>query len=218
MQISFGTEANQRSSSKRVLNAGCGANEPNRLHPFFRDQSWTEVRLDIDARVKPDIQGSIADLSKLNDASFDAIWCSHNLEHLLPHEVGSAIAGFRRVLKPDGFVVITSPDLEAIAELVVDGRLEDVAYQSPAGPITALDMIYGHARSIEHGNHFMAHHTGFTTERLGRLLVEGGFVEALVMKGTGFDLWALGLMPQSNKPELLRRFRANKLNFDPEAS
>jgi SAM-dependent methyltransferase len=203
---------------KRVLNAGSGPHEVDRLHPVFRNSDWTEVRYDVDKRVKPDIVGSIVDLGSIGNATFDAIWCSHNLEHLYTHDVPKALAEFRRVLRPDGFALICTPDLETIAELVVSGHLEDVAYQSSAGSITALDMLYGFSASIERGNLFMSHHTGFTTDRLGRLLVDSGFSEVLVKRGPCYDLWALALMPKANKKNVLLHLRANMLDLFPDTS
>jgi SAM-dependent methyltransferase len=206
------------SSIKQVLNAGCGPYAPERLHGVFRNSDWTEVRYDIDQLVEPDIVGSIVALEGIGNATFDAIWCSHNLEHLHTHDVPRALAEFRRVLKPDGFALIATPDLESIAELVVSGRVEAVAYQSPAGPITALDMLYGLSASIRRGNFFMAHNTGFTADRLGRLLIDCGFTEALTKRQPGFDLWALGLMPNANREELLPQLRANNLDLYPDAA
>jgi predicted SAM-dependent methyltransferase len=37
----------------------------------------------------------------------DALYSSHNIEHVFAHEVVPTLKEFRRVLKPDGFVVIT---------------------------------------------------------------------------------------------------------------
>ena len=205
------TTTQEALSRHHVLNAGCGPYMAERLHPIFRKANWNEVRLDIDERVHPDLIGSIADMTFVQDARFDAIWCSHNLEHLHTWQVGKALSEFRRVLKPSGFVLLRSPDLEAIAQLVVSGNLESVAYQSPAGPITALDMIFGHSRSVEQGNEFMAHNTGFTAERLGRLLLEAGFSEARVRKDSAYDLWAIAMMPRTDKANLLNELRANGL-------
>jgi SAM-dependent methyltransferase len=202
--------------SRRVLNTGCGSYTPERLHAAFRNGGWKEVRYDIDQRVKPDIVGSITNLSGVQTASFDAIWCSHNLEHLHTYEIPKALAEFRRVLKPDGFALITTPDLEAIAELVVNGRLEDTAYQSPAGPITALDMMFGLSTAIARGNVFMAHNTGFTADRIGRVLIESDFHEVFVKRGAHFDLWALALMPEADKDTLLAQLRASNLDLFPD--
>jgi SAM-dependent methyltransferase len=184
---------------KRVLNAGSGPQSARGLHPVFCTPQWQQVRLDIDPEAKPDVAASLIDMKAAFPAqSFDAVWSSHSLEHLYKHEVPLALAEFRRVLKPDGFTLITCPDLEAIAALVVEHGLDHVAYTSPMGPITTLDIIFGHSASIARGNIFMAHNTGFTCARLGQLLLDAGFATALA-KREGFDLWAVGLMDQADK-------------------
>ena len=127
-------------------------------------------------------------------ASVDAVWSSHNVEHLYAHEVPVALAEFHRVLRPGGFALITLPDLQKVAELVAADGLEDVAYVSPAGPIRPLDMLYGWRRSIARGNLFMAHHTGFTAKTLGQALRRAGF-DPVAVSRSGFDLWARGTKP-----------------------
>jgi predicted SAM-dependent methyltransferase len=184
-----------------------------RLHSAFRGPNWQEIRVDIDPAVKPDIQASITDLRKhVLDASVDAIFSSHNIEHLYDHEVDSALCEFVRVLRPEGFALITCPDLEAIAKLIAAG-IDRVAYESPAGPITPLDMLFGHRRSIQQGNLFMCHRTGFTEERLGKLIVAAGFGEARLLKGQKYELWALGLMTKANREEIDTLMTASSLAF-----
>jgi len=85
-----------------------------------------------------------------------------------------------------------------VAQLVVEDRLEDAAYTSPSGPITALDMIFGHTLSLARGNPFMAHRTGFTARTLHKLLAEAGFADIAVRQGNSFDLWASAHKPASN--------------------
>src|SRR5262245_13583324 len=128
---------------KTVLHVGCGPANRAKLHATFRTPDWHEVRLDIDPTVQPDVVGSITDMSGIATASVHAVWSSHNLEHLYVHEVPVALKEFHRVLVPEGFVLITLPDLQKVAELIVADKLEDVAYVSPAGPIRPLDMVYG---------------------------------------------------------------------------
>jgi predicted SAM-dependent methyltransferase len=122
-------------------------------------------------------------------ASVDAIWSSHNLEHLFAHEVPVALREFLRVLKPGGVALVTMPDLQQVAEFVAADRLEDVIYQSPAGPITARDCLYGLGTAIAAGNVFMAHRTGFTAKSLRRHLIEAGFVDVQTWFSP-FALWA----------------------------
>jgi len=181
---------------KTVLNVGCRYPLRQKLHRHFQGAEWREIRLDLDPAVGPDILCSITDMSPVAADSADAIWSSHNLEHLQRHEVPLALAEFLRVLKPHGFLLLTLPDLQQVARLVVEDRLEDSAYISQSGPITPLDMIFGHTASLARGNQFMAHRTGFTVRSLHKLLIEAGFVEVTLRKGTSFDLWATGYKPE----------------------
>ncbi len=179
--------------NKTLLHIGCGTASPERLPDCFKSAQWHEVKLDIDPKVKPDIVASLTDMSAVASASVDAVWSSHNIEHLEGFQVPQALREIRRVLKPGGFALITLPDLQRIAELVAQDRGEDVLYTSPAGPITPLDMLFGHQASLARGNHYMAHRTGFTAKRLGKMLAEAGFGEVRVVKGRSFDLWAVAL-------------------------
>ncbi|WP_245430905.1 class I SAM-dependent methyltransferase [Rhodoplanes roseus] len=134
--------------------------------------------------------------------SFDAVWSSHTLEHLYAHQVPQALAEFHRVLKPDGFALVTSPDLETVAALVVEHGLDHVVYTSPAGPITVSDIIFGHGRSIERGSVHMAHNNGFTCSRLGTQLLESGFTSVIVARSR-FDLWAAAFREDAD-PEVIQ--------------
>lgn len=176
--------------TRAFLHVGCGSPNRKRLPAIFRDQPWREIRLDINPAVAPDIVSSSADLSALEDECVHAVWSSHNLEHLEPHDVPHALREMHRVLTPDGFALITLPDIEAVAQLVVEGRLTETAYESPLGPITALDMLFGHRGSLAAGNGYMAHRTGFDAKHLAESLLEAGFAEVRVRKGQCFDLWA----------------------------
>jgi ubiquinone/menaquinone biosynthesis C-methylase UbiE len=185
---------------KTVLHVGCGPANPAKLHQTFRTGAWREIRLDIDPKVHPDIVASITELGLVAGASVDAVWSSHNLEHLYPHEVSLALREFFRVLKADGFALITLPDLRRVAELIVQDKLDDPAYVSPAGPIAPLDILYGHRASLAKGNLFMAHHTGFTAKTLGQALIRAGFAEAKVKRDNSFNLWATGYKQPQPKP------------------
>ena len=186
--------------AKRLLHIGCGTAGPERLPECFRDAHWQQTRLDIDPQVRPDIVASLTDMHMVASASIDAVWSSHNLEHLEGFEVPQALAEIRRVLKPGGFALITLPNLQRIAELIAQGRADQVMYTSPAGPITPLDMLFGHQASLARGNRYMGHRTGFTAERLGEKLTAAGFEEVRVLKGGSFDLWAVAVVaPEGNQ-------------------
>ena len=199
---------------KLVLNAGSGSLRHNSLHPCFSGPRWKEVRLDIDQAARPDVVGSVTDMRPMFvDATFDAIWSSHNIEHLHSHEVIHALQEFRRVLNSQGFVLITCPDLEAVARSLVESGLEYTAYEAPVGPITVHDMIFGHGASIAAGNTFMCHKTGFTRDRLGAMALKAGFTEVRVGRGNAYDLWALLLMPDSTSNATLSTIRNTNAQF-----
>lgn len=207
------TRARVKAAKKRVLNAGSGPVTSRRLHPLFAGPGWHEVRMDIDPTAQPEVLGSLTKMDTLFAAqSFDAVWSSHTLEHLYSHEVPTALAEFKRVLKPDGFALITCPDLEAIASALLEHDADYVAYISPMGPITPLDMLYGHSGAIARGNVYMAHNTGFTCARLGQLLLNAGFAAALA-KRDHFDLWALALMEHTDKLAVQHELHAAGLDM-----
>lgn len=175
-----------------ILHVGCGGKNKSSLPRHFQGDAWQEIRLDIDPKAQPDIVASMLDMQGVVSASMDAVFSSHNLEHLYPHEVGTALAEFRRVLKADGMAVITLPDLQAVAELIAADKLDDPAYVSPAGPIAPLDMLYGFRPALARGNLYMAHRTGFTARTLGQALLRAGFQKvALQRQRAAFNLWAI---------------------------
>jgi predicted SAM-dependent methyltransferase len=201
----------ERERAKLMLNAGSGA-AAGPVREAFDPSVWQEVRIDLDPETGPDLVGSIADMRGLaEDKSFDAVWCSHCLEHLYDHQTLPALREFRRILADDGFAIISCPDLEAVAKQVVSEDVESVAYLSPAGPIRLLDMIFGHSVSVENGHAHMAHKTGFTADRLGRLAMKAGFAEARVRKGENYDLWAALRMPGADLTALASLFEGDPI-------
>lgn len=194
---------------KTFLHVGCGPNRKDRTTPGFNTLEWNELRLDIDESVNPDIVGTMLDMSAVADASVDALFSSHNIEHLYPHEVPLALAEFKRVLKSDGFVVITCPDLQSVAALIAEDKLTEPAYVSPAGPITPLDILYGHRPAMAQGNLYMAHRCGFTQKVLIGTLQGAGFA-TLISRRRGhpnFDLFAAATV-QSLDEAALRQLAA----------
>lgn len=160
---------NLPTEKKKVLHVGCGT---AKLPEKFKD--YSEVRLDIDPAVKPDVVGSITSIP-LHSEGFDDLYSSHNLEHLQAAEVEIALQEFRRLLKPGGKVWIDVPDVAAVAKAIPSVGLDGVLYQAPCGPITAADVLYGYHVSIAAGNNFMAHRTGFTQQTLHKALADAGF-------------------------------------------
>ncbi|WP_183238530.1 methyltransferase domain-containing protein [Bradyrhizobium sp. CIR18] len=198
---------------KRLLNAGSGPGTAQRIARMIVDDGWEETRFDIDPDVKPDVLGSILELSgAFAPQSFDAVWSSHVLEHLYAHEVYPTLRQFHQVLKPDGFALIMSPDVESVAQFIVEHGIAAIAYHSPAGPIRPLDMLYGHSHAIEEGRVYMAHRTGFTAERLGNLLLMAGFPTVSV-RTQNFEVCALALMPGADGEGIQTSLLESGFNF-----
>lgn len=178
---------------KTFLHIGCGPKRKDRTTAGFNTEAWIEQRLDIDKRVSPDIVGTMTDMSAVTDTSVDAIFSSHNIEHLYPHEVPLALKEFLRVLKPEGFAIITCPDLQSVCALIAEDKLTEPAYTSPAGPIAPLDILYGHRPAMARGNLYMAHRCGFTQTVLSGTLHSAGFPKVAIKRRLhpSYDLWSI---------------------------
>lgn len=142
-----------------------------------------EVRLDADERCEPDI---VADMRDLGDiGTYDAVFCSHALEHLTLQDGDQALSEFRRVLREGGAAIILVPDLEDIKPT------QEVMYVSPSGPITGHDMYYG--LHCGHENEFMRHKSGYVQATLKKKLEDNGFSSVEVKRVPGFNLVATGI-------------------------
>ena len=191
-------------TTKRFLHVGCGPARKGPRTPGFGSDDWEEIRLDIDPSVEPDINASITDLSPAETGTFAAIYSSHNIEHLYPHEAPIALGEFFRVLKDDGFLVLTCPDITSIAAFITANGLDTTAYMSGMGPITPLDMMFGHNASIRNGNSFMAHRTAFSRLTLQKALSATGFGSIMTFeKSARFELWALAVKTEQPRRDVV---------------
>ena len=143
---------------RTVLLAGCGDEGQQ-----WVDQGWTVLRLDIDERTNPDIVGDMRALGDIGP--FDAISCNNALEHLYPHDVEKALSEFHRILKPGGHLIVLVPDLQDVK------ATEDLI---PEIVMCGLHLMYGDAALIEEFP-YMAHHSGFVTDTLKRVVERAGF-------------------------------------------
>lgn len=111
-------------AGKRVLDAACGEGYGSRL---LARSAAAVCGVDISAEAIGHARGRYGDCANLEfqvadctalpfaDASFDAIVSFETLEHLSAQD--ALLADFRRVLKPDGFLLISSPDKHVYSDL-----------------------------------------------------------------------------------------------------
>src|SRR5688572_24421576 len=109
--------------------------------------------------------GDLRDLSQFADASWDVVYASHVLEHLsYQGEVQAVLAGIRRILRPQGKLMISVPDLGVLCRL----------YVNPAATaldrLTIMRMMFG-GQMDAHDFHYV----GFSAELLATFLSDAGF-------------------------------------------
>jgi SAM-dependent methyltransferase len=189
---------------KTFLHVGCGPPNESRLKGFDSVE-WREIRFDIDPSFYPDIEGTLTDMNAVATGSVDAVYSSHNIEHVFPHEVHAALLEFHRVLKENGMVVLTCPDLRSVCQAVVNDRLLETLYESPGGPIAPIDVLYGHREWIAEGKINMAHKTGFTYSSLNSAFFKAGFKSACgAARPSHYDLWIVSFKQLMSNQESLK--------------
>ena len=198
---------------KTLLHVGCGYLNKSHLTGFNND-NWNEIRLDIDRNVNPDIEGTSTDMKLVDTGSVDAVYSSNNIEHIYPHQVPIALREFYRVLKEDGIVVITCPDIQGVCEIIAQDKLLEPLYESPIGPISPIDVLYGSRKQIAGGNEYMAKKGGLTYSVLNGSLYEAGF--KVRVGGRRLETWELWIVAfKQKKPE--EEIRKIAMPFIPNA-
>ena len=110
--------------------------------------------------------GDARDLSRFNDNTFDELYASHVLEHFdYRSEVPAVLLEWKRVLKPDGRILISVPNLDVLC------------YVFTHPDVTTFDDKYQLMR-VMFGGHMDEHdyhQTGFFPELLTWCLASAGF-------------------------------------------
>lgn len=177
---------------KTVLHVGCGTTPITYYTDSFPTHQWRELRLDIDPMTEADIIADIRDMAAVASGSVDAVFSANNLEHVHFCEVPGVVAEFARVLRDDGFAIVTVPDLLTIARFVTEDRLTETIYEAPIGKVRPIDMLFGFQDWIANGKEFMHHKCGFTTKVLSQLLPDNGFARSVVFgRPAHIDIWAV---------------------------
>lgn len=189
----------------RVLNVG-GCSKHIAIPAHF--DGWEHQLLDIVPGPDVDVVCDACEIKeRLAEKGYDAVYCSHNLEHYYRHDIPKVLAGFLYALEDDGFLQVRVPDMGAVFKALADGRaIDEPLYQSDAGPITALDMIYGLGWQIEQsGCDFMCHKAGFTADLLGNTLFAAGFNQVFIgANGLELNAFAFKTKPTAYQVETLK--------------
>ena len=173
-----------------VLHVGCGPPVEDNLLERFRTPEWRELRLDID----PAHDARHSRRHRRHGGRADGVGrrrlvvAQHRARLRVPGAEGAR--GVPPCAASGRAALVTTPDLQRAAERIASGRLDEPLYESEAGPVTPLDMVYGHGKEISRGFEEMAHRTGYTAQTLTRRLTDAGFVDVHVRRARDLALWA----------------------------
>ena len=150
-----------------------------RLHigGTLRHPDW-EV---IDAIPGPHVDhtGNAGDLARFPDATFEALYASHVLEHFdYAGAMEAALAEWRRVLKPGGALYVSVPDLDVLAGLFLRKDALTIGQR-----FHVMRMIFG-----GHTTPYDYHHVGLNAEFLALFLTRAGFAD--IRRQAAFGLFA----------------------------
>ena len=206
----------------KFLHVGCGPKRKNKTTKIFSSEEWEEVTFDIDNTHSPDILGNMTDMSMIKDNTFDALYSSHNIEHLFMHEAVIAMKEFYRVINDSGYLMIVCPDITSTCEAIIEkGPLEPLYYlKNPEtgkidkNPFVAgVDILHGWRAPIQDGNHFMAHKTSFSEKSLTQLCLHSGFKKvASVARKEFFDINLLAFKNEEIDNQQIEKLLINHIS------
>jgi len=114
-----------------------------------------------------DLTADASDLHMFRDDCVDHIFNHAVLEHIPPWDTARTLREWNRVLKPGGTIQIEVPDLERI--------FQDWLVHKTLGEQEAIDNIYGGNKAPNKVYSRQDHLTGFTYDRLTRMMSECSF-------------------------------------------
>ncbi len=135
--------------------------KPLKLHlGCFKKKLYGFVNVDIRADVEPDVVDDCFLLESFKKDSVDLIYTCHMLEHATRSQAKQALKRWYELLKKDGVLRISVPDLQKVFEHYV--FYKDLRYLQ--------NFLYG---SQKHDYDF--HYTGWDSKTLAEDLAEAGF-------------------------------------------
>ncbi len=126
----------QKNTIKKILDVGCGA---GKLVSFLNKSGFESFGCDFSkvavkfARInnnnKPIIKLCSSTKLSYPDSSFDMICAISLIEHLKPADVNKFLLGATRILKPQGFIFLVTPNYSSPLRIIKRGRW--FGYQDP---------------------------------------------------------------------------------------
>lgn len=104
------------------LNVGSGQ------RPFDRSQGW--INIDSNPRWEADLVRSWDHLPMFKDGSVDIVVSHHSIEHVGCGEADGCIWEAWRVLKPEGSLIVSVPNMRKLAVLWLSGELTTQIYMT----------------------------------------------------------------------------------------
>lgn len=139
---------------------------PRRLHIGGQQRRDGWEILDANAGPLVDHVGDAADLSRFSDGSFEEIYASHVLEHFdYTGALQHALREWRRVLRSDGALLLSVPDLDVLAHLLLQHQALNVSQR-----FQIMRMMFG-----GHIDRYDYHLVGLNFDFLCQYLGEAGF-------------------------------------------
>jgi len=118
--------------------------------------------------------GDARDLSRFADASFDEIYASHIVEHFdYSGELENTLREWHRVLKPQGRLGISVPDLDVLARLFI--QRDKLSFDQR---FMVMRMMFG-----GHANEYDHHKVGLSDDLLTGYLMLAGFSQVGRVEG-----------------------------------
>lgn len=144
--------------------------------------------------VKPDIIGDLRSLD-LPENYADEIMAIHVIEHFYQWEAGPLLAGWKRILKPGGKIILECPNLLSAAKALV----ANPALASGKG-LDLQTTMWPFFGDPAWQDPLMCHRWGYTPDSLMQALRDVGFVglkeePAMFKKGAPRDLRVTGIKP-----------------------
>lgn len=143
--------------------------KPLKLHIGGQETHPDWKILDVESRPEVDYVANAQDLSQFESNSIDVIYASHVLEHFyynLNNELIDTLKEWHRVLKPEGKLLISVPDLKTLCWIYLNPNLLPIERHQ------LMRIMFGGQTNI-----YDVHKVGFDFEVLALYLEESGFQE-----------------------------------------